>query len=98
MDTRQVGLVVVELGGGRRKAGDPVDWRVGLSQVAPLGQTFGAGEPMAWVHAPDHASAAHAVARLQGICVLQDVGMVWQALPCVVARHCSSAVGLNARH
>lgn len=85
VDTREVGLVVVELGGGRRNAGDPVDWRVGLSQVAPLGQTLGTGEPMAWVHAPDQASAAHAVARLQGICILQDTALAWEAPPSVVA-------------
>jgi thymidine phosphorylase len=86
MNTREVGLVVVELGGGRRKAGDPVDWRVGLSQVAPLGQSLSAGEAMAWVHAPDPASAAQAVARLQAICTLQDAASAWQAQPSVVVR------------
>ena len=96
MDTRQVGLVVVELGGGRRKTGDPVDWRVGLSQVAPLGQTFGAGEPIAWVHAPDQASAAHAVARLQALCALQNEALAWHAPPSVVARvkHGTAARGI----
>ena len=70
MQTRQIGLAVVELGGGRRKAGDAIDWRVGLSQVAPLGQTLAMGEPLAWVHAADQASAERAVAQVQSACTI----------------------------
>ncbi len=84
MQTRQIGLAVVELGGGRRKAGDAIDWRVGLSQVAPLGQTLVAGEPLAWVHAADQTSAERAVAQVQGACTLQEDATVWQATPSVI--------------
>lgn len=86
LQTRQIGLAVVELGGGRRTAGDAIDWRVGLSQVAPLGQTLAAGEPLAWVHAADQASAERAVAQVQAACTLHEDATVWQATPSVISR------------
>ena len=63
--TRDIGLAVVELGGGRCKASDRIDHRVGFSDVVSLGQRIERGQPLARVHAADEASAAAAVARLQ---------------------------------
>ena len=62
MDARALGLVVVELGGGRRRAGDTIDPRVGLSDIRPLGSLLRAGDPLLRVHA---ASAAQAQAACQ---------------------------------
>ena len=86
MQTRDVGLAVVELGGGRRRAEDTIDTRVGLSQVQPLGTRLAAGEPIAWVHAADAASASRAVAQVQAACALvDDDGTGWvDAAPCVL--------------
>lgn len=85
MQTRNVGLAVVELGGGRHRAEDTIDPRVGLSQVRPLGTRLAAGEPIAWVHAADAASAARAVAQVQAACTLaDDDGSVWNDTPCVL--------------
>ena len=64
MDARALGLVVVELGGGRRRAGDTVDPRVGLSDIRPLGSLLRAGDPLLRVHA---ASAAQAQAACQSL-------------------------------
>ena len=64
MDARALGLVVVELGGGRRRAGDTIDPRVGLSDVRPLGSLLRAGDPLLRVHA---ASAAQAQAACQSL-------------------------------
>ncbi|MGZ5847059.1 MAG: thymidine phosphorylase [Ramlibacter sp.] len=64
MDTRDIGLAVLDLGGGRRLAGDRIDPRVGLTDVVPLGRPVRAGEPLALVHARDDASARAACARL----------------------------------
>ena len=86
MQTRQIGLAVVELGGGRRKAGDAIDWRVGLSQVAPLGQMLAAGEPLAWVHAADPASAERTVAQVQAACTISEDASHWQTAPSVIFR------------
>ena len=65
IDTRQVGLAVVVLGGGRTRPTDSVDHAVGLTGIAPVGTRVAAGEPLARVHARDDAGAARAVAMVQ---------------------------------
>ena len=42
---------MVSLGGGRRRASDAVDPRVGFSDLRPLGSWLRAGEPLLRVHA-----------------------------------------------
>ena len=64
MATREIGLLVVELGGGRRRADAAVDPRVGLSDVLPLGQRVEAGDRLATVHAASDAGAEAATAAL----------------------------------
>ncbi|WP_298774901.1 thymidine phosphorylase [uncultured Shewanella sp.] len=51
MDTRQLGLAVVNLGGGRHRLGDVLDYSVGLSKVASLGEAMTLDTPLAFVHA-----------------------------------------------
>lgn len=84
MATRDIGLLVVELGGGRRQASDVVDHRVGLSEVVAIGQRVEAGDLLAVVHAADAASAAAACARLQGLIDIGDAAP--QAAPVLVSR------------
>jgi thymidine phosphorylase len=72
MATRDIGLAVVELGGGRRKATDTIDARVGFTQFAQLGQAVQAGEPLAVVHAADAASAQRARQALLTLIALDD--------------------------
>lgn len=62
--TRDIGLLVIELGGGRRKAVDAIDHRVGLRDVVAVGRRIEAGEPLAVVHAADANAAEMAAARL----------------------------------
>ena len=64
MATREIGLLVVELGGGRRQASDAVDHRVGLSGMVAVGRRVEAGDTLAVVHAADETSAAAACAQL----------------------------------
>ncbi|HYM57827.1 MAG TPA: thymidine phosphorylase [Solirubrobacteraceae bacterium] len=59
---RELGLVVMELGGGRRRADDDVDPAVGLTAVAGLGEP---AERLAVVHARDEASAERAAERVR---------------------------------
>jgi thymidine phosphorylase len=65
IDTRALGLAVVSLGGGRRRASDAIDFAVGLSDFVALGAAVKAGETIAMVHARDENSAAVAVADVQ---------------------------------
>lgn len=72
MNVRDIGLVVVALGGGRRGAADPIDPRVGLTAVCQLGRQVLAGEPLAVVHASDIAGAETAISALQRSIRLDD--------------------------
>ncbi len=63
--TRDIGLAVVSLGGGRTRPEDPVDHAVGLAALAPVGAEIRQGDPLAIVHArtDDAADAAAAAVR-----------------------------------
>jgi len=66
MDTRALGMAVVSLGGGRRRASDSIDYSVGFSEMAQLGDAVDGQRPLAVIHASDEASwqeAASAVKR-----------------------------------
>ena len=65
IDTRQVGLAVVDLGGGRTDPAAAIDPAVGFAALAEIGAEVGTGAPIAIVHARDEASAARASLRLQ---------------------------------
>lgn len=71
-DTRAIGIAVIELGGGRRIAADPIDPRVGFAAVQPLGQAVKAGEALAFVHAADEAAAERAIASYQAAVLIGD--------------------------
>jgi thymidine phosphorylase len=64
IDTRAIGIAVVELGGGRARAEDAVDHAVGLTALAGLGDEVGPNRPLAIIHARDEASMARAASRL----------------------------------
>ena len=53
IDTRALGLAVVSLGGGRRRASDKIDFTVGLNNFAALGASVKAGDLLATVYARD---------------------------------------------
>ena len=63
VDTRAVGIAVIELGGGRRLASDKIDHAVGLSHIAAPGDS--ADKPLAIIHARDEATAHKAAALLR---------------------------------
>jgi thymidine phosphorylase len=57
IDVRALGLVVMELGGGRRRESDDIDPAVGLTDVAGLGEDAGR---LATIHARDERRAERA--------------------------------------
>jgi thymidine phosphorylase len=62
--TRDLGVAVMALGGGRRTESGRIDHAVGLTRIAPVGAGVGPGTPLAVVHARDAAAweeAARAV-------------------------------------
>jgi thymidine phosphorylase len=60
--TRDLGVAVVSLGGGRTRPEDEIDHGVGLDALATLGSRVDGNAPLAFVHARDE-SAADAAAR-----------------------------------
>lgn len=74
VDCRALGLAVVALGGGRTRAEDAIDYRVGLTALAEIGQRVEAGQPLGYVHAGDDAAAARAVDEVRQSYVLGDTG------------------------
>ncbi|MCM2322083.1 MAG: thymidine phosphorylase [Oligoflexia bacterium] len=65
MDTEAIGRILVELGGGRKKASDAVDPSVGLIFHKKLGAKLSAGEPIATVHLPAETAGTIDPATLQ---------------------------------
>ncbi|MFP3854692.1 MAG: pyrimidine-nucleoside phosphorylase [Anaerolineales bacterium] len=61
---REVGLTVVELGGGREKKGDPIDHAVGVVIHRNVGDRVEAGDPLFTLHANDPEKADQARERL----------------------------------
>ncbi|GAB2778916.1 thymidine phosphorylase [Halomonas shantousis] len=72
IDTRELGMAVVSLGGGRRNAGDTIDHSVGLSGIAELGQHVEAGEPLARIHARNTTEAEQTRQRVRQAFQLGD--------------------------
>ncbi len=73
IDARKVGLAVMALGGGRRHAIDAIDFAVGLTAIAGIGEPVGEGRPLARIHANDAGHAAHAAALLAEAMHIGDV-------------------------
>ncbi|MGO1118153.1 thymidine phosphorylase [Rhodovibrionaceae bacterium A322] len=65
MDTRAMGVAVVALGGGRAKASDSIDARVGLSDVIQVGEEASPDKPLAMVHAASESAAQAAAAQIR---------------------------------
>ena len=72
VDTRAIGLTVVALGGGRLRASDAVDARVGLSGVLAIGARVQAGHAMACVHARSRSEAIAARDRVLAATTLSE--------------------------
>ncbi len=65
IDMRAIGLSVVGLGGGRRRAADAIDPAVGLSEIVQPGQPADQTRPLAIVHAGDEAAADTAAREIR---------------------------------
>jgi len=82
--TRGIGLAVIELGGGRQRASDRIDPRVGFSDVVSLGQRLERGERLATVHAASAEAARHAAEVLLACIEIGDAPPAAQ--PVLIAR------------
>ena len=86
VDTRAVGVAVLGLGGGRRRASDGIDHGVGLSSVRALGQAVGPELPLAMVHAATEDARMRACDELRRAFTISDTppdvgSMVIRSIP-----------------
>lgn len=88
IDTRALGLAVIELGGGRQRVSDSIDVTVGLDRVASLGAHVGPGAPLAMIHARDDTSAERAVAAVRAAMTLGEAPLLGSV---VIERRTGSA-------
>jgi homotetrameric cytidine deaminase len=65
MDAEQLGLAIVEMGGGRKRSDDPIDRSVGLEMLVRLGDRVDRGQPLLNVFAAT-------VARSRGLRFLES--------------------------
>ncbi len=63
INPEEVGLAAVDLGGGRRTKQDVIDHSVGIVLTRKVGDTVGAGEPLATIYAQTKQAAEEAAAR-----------------------------------
>jgi len=64
MDTEQIGLSLVDMGGGRRRQDDELDLSVGLKVVVKIGERVEKGQPLVRIFARDETAAGAARERL----------------------------------
>jgi thymidine phosphorylase len=82
--TRDIGLALIELGGGRHKSEDSIDPRVGFTQVRGIGERIDKDEPLAMIHAASEAEAENIERFLEHAFVIADEAP--QPAPTLVAR------------
>ncbi|NPV52565.1 MAG: pyrimidine-nucleoside phosphorylase [Firmicutes bacterium] len=66
IDALRVGRIAMELGAGRERIGDPVDYSVGIMLEKKVGDRVANGEAMAEIHASSDEKAAAAAGELAG--------------------------------
>jgi len=72
LNARTIGETVVDLGGGRAKKGDQIDYGVGVEVLHNVGDQITAGEALFIVHASDAANMAIACESLRSACIIQE--------------------------
>ncbi len=63
IDTQQLGLAIIDLGGGRRTATDTVDHSTGLEMLVRIGDAVDAGQPLVRVFSREPESARRRIER-----------------------------------
>ena len=80
IDTRAVGLSIVQLGGGRIHFEDKIDHRVGLSRLCNVGDNVAKGEPLCVIHA---ANESDWLAAAEALKTAITVGRKTDPLPAI---------------
>lgn len=76
IDTRALGLAIIELGGGRTRPEDLIDHSVGLSDVVGLGDQVDNQQPFALIHAASSDAADRAAQLISQAVTVSEDGVI----------------------
>ncbi|MBT5040509.1 MAG: thymidine phosphorylase [Rhodospirillaceae bacterium] len=72
VDARALGIAIMGLGGGRRRAEDDIDYSVGLGEIAAIGERSDTERPLCIVHAATEADAHRAAVEIRAAFTIGD--------------------------
>ena len=72
VDAREIGLAIVEMGGGRARKGDAIDHAAGVVLHAKIGDRVERGDPLVEVHINDQDRLESALPRVSSAYTFQD--------------------------
>jgi thymidine phosphorylase len=72
INTRRIGMAIVDLGGGRQRVDDTLDLSVGYTDIARSGAKVGKDQPLAIAHAASEEALQQAVKAYAGACVISE--------------------------
>jgi pyrimidine-nucleoside phosphorylase len=80
IETDEIGRVVMDWGGGRRRLEDKIDYAVGLRLHARIGDQVGAGDPLLTAYYNDESKYEEMAARLRAAYRIEDVAQKSETL------------------
>jgi pyrimidine-nucleoside phosphorylase len=80
IETDEIGRVVMDWGGGRRRLEDKIDYAVGLRLHAKIGDQVDAGDPLATAYYNDESKFEEMAARLRAAYRVEDVAQKSETL------------------
>lgn len=75
IDTRALGMAIIQLGGGRLKISDKIDPYVGLSHLRRVGEAVPLEEPVAWIYGNDKTQVEESKKMLKNAYSFSDKSM-----------------------
>lgn len=96
IDTREIGMAVLRMGGGRGVPTDRIDHSVGLTQLAGVGEVVDASRPLAVVHARTPEDAERAANALRAAYTI-SAGTGTVNKPAIIHRRLAGGTALAQR-
>lgn len=72
INTREIGLCIIEMGGGRRHASDTIRYDVGFSQISGIGEKIDNKKPLCYIHAANEDQASEISKKIVNIFEIKD--------------------------
>jgi len=73
IETRKLGLILIELGGGRKQVDDAIDYAVGYENVVSVGDNVDRSTPLLKVHASSQSDFDRVKREIEKCFVISDI-------------------------